>query len=160
MCYIKNTLKLKHPIYFCSRIEKQNEQPATSGEPISLHRLKRQRVACCICRQNSGHKFGFIWLPRLTNARGHLCKFSNHPWLHKNRWQVSGAKRWNVTTKPHRVNSICGNTRMKEEESDEKWQVNLFLLSYFMDSIGLDFWFLSFLVDFYLTISLLLFIIK
>ena len=71
----------------CSGIERQNEQPDTSGEPIYLHHLKR-RVACCICRQNSRRKFGLIWLQRLTNARGHLCKYSNHPWLHKNRWWV------------------------------------------------------------------------
>ena len=44
------------------------------------------RVATCICRQNSGRKFGFIWLRRLTNVRGPLCKFSNCSWLHKNGW--------------------------------------------------------------------------
>ena len=46
----------------CSRIERQNEQPATSDEPISLHCSKRWWVVRGICRQNSGCKFGFIWL--------------------------------------------------------------------------------------------------
>ena len=113
-------------LWCCSEIERQNEKPATSGEPISLCHSKRQRVACCICRLNSRCKFGFIWLWRLTNARGRLCK-------------------------PCGVNSIRGNTRRKEEERDEKWRVNLFLLSYFADGIGLYFWPLSFSVDFYLT---------
>ena len=132
----------------CSIIERQNQQPVTSGEPINLCRLKRQWVACCICRQNSGHKDGFIWLWRLKNARECLCKFSNHSWLHKNRWKVGWVERWNVTTKLRRVYSVPGNTRIKEER-DKKWRMNLFLLFYFADGIGL--YFLtptSFLVDF------------
>ena len=59
--------------------------------------------------------------------------------------------RWNVMTKLRGVNSVCGNARRKEEERGEKWQVNLFLLSYFVDSVGLYFWPPSFSVNFYLT---------
>ena len=56
-------------------------------EPISLHYSKR-RVACYICRQKSGCKFGFFWSQRLINAWGCLCKFNNRPWLHKNWWWI------------------------------------------------------------------------
>ena len=92
-----------------SRIVRQNKLPATSPEPISLCCLKRQQVAYCIYRQNIGCKFGFIWLQRVTNARGCLCKCSKHTWQHKNRWWVV-RQRWNVTTNPCGVNSIHGNT--------------------------------------------------
>ena len=71
-CYLYD-----HQIMGKCGIERQSEQPATSDEPISFCHLKRQWVACCICKQNSGYKFGFIWLQKLTHARGCLCKFSN-----------------------------------------------------------------------------------
>ena len=54
-------------------------------------------------------------------------------------------------TNPRGRNSVRGNTKRKEEERDKKWQANLFLLSYFTDSVGLYFWPPSFSVDFYLT---------
>ena len=60
-------------------------------------------------------------------------------------------ERWTVTTKLCGVNSVGGKTRRKEEERDEKWRVNLFMLSYFTDGFGLHFSPPSFSVDFYLT---------
>ena len=131
----------------CSGIERQNKQPVTSGEPISLHRSKRQWVGYCIYRQNSGHKFGFIWLRRLTNARGH--KFSNCPWLHKNRWQVSQER--DEMWRQSQVGWILIVTPEEKKRRDKKWQVNLFLLSYFMDGVRLYIRHPSSSVDFYLT---------
>ena len=50
-----------------SEIERQNPQTTASDEPSGVHHSKRQRVACCICRQN--------------NRR--LRESSNHPRLDK-----------------------------------------------------------------------------
>ena len=89
----------------CNRIERPNKQPATSGKPISLCHSKRQRVACCICRQNSGDCVKRYPLTPTT-----LSLSSNHVFFLAGRWSTSG---WggNAHFLPPHKNTIEGDRR-------------------------------------------------
>ena len=85
---------------FCSEIERQNPQTAVFDEPTGFCHSKRQRVAFCMCRQNSQC----------------LREFSNHLQLDKKTGGKPREKeKWNVTMKLYELNSFHNNTERKKE---------------------------------------------
>ena len=90
----------------CCEIERRNPETAASDELTGVRRSKWQRVAYCICRQNSRR----------------LRESSNRPQLdEKTGGEPEERRKWNVTTKLCGMNSFHSNIKRKKERS-KKWR--------------------------------------